>query len=61
VGDNHHFGLLVLDQSGNVVQSEFKHFGLGLVFSGFLIDLVLGLFQKSGFLLLFSLRGVFLQ
>ena len=61
MSDNHHLGLLVLDQSGDVVQTEFKHFGLGLVFGGLLIDLVLGFFQESGLFLLFGLGSVFLQ
>ena len=61
MGNNNHFSFLVFDQSGHMVQTEFEDFRLIFVFGGFFVNLVLGFFQKSGFLFLFGFRGVFLQ
>jgi hypothetical protein len=61
VGDDDQLGLLVLYQSGNVVQTELEHLRLLVLLLDLLVHLLLGLLQESGFLLLLGLGGVLLQ
>jgi len=58
--DDDQLGLLLLDKSGNVVETTFDHEWLLLV-NGLLLGLGLSLLDKSLFLLLFVLRFVLLE
>lgn len=59
--DNHQLGLLVFNQGGHVVKTEFENSRAGGIISLVGFNLFLGLGQESGFLLFLGFRRIFLQ
>jgi hypothetical protein len=59
--DDNQLGLLVFNQGGHVVKTEFENSRAGGIISLVGFNLFLGLGQESGFLLFLGFRRIFLQ